>query len=993
MQQSANSIGAVISTRIGQNESSVDYECSIIDTNRAYDNDGEDLFGVGYFILEVAVQQMVYVKSDAEVDPRTVASIVEAGFGRSQGGRVEFRSLLTDLPVFGTVVDVGVLDDALSDPQLPPTTKPTPTPPNTASPSPSILPTGIEALLPSLSPSLQPANSPMKQPSSPTTNIDPTAPAKPHSKTSVPSIPPASLKPTNPISLPKPVYYASEEDEALKDSDFDRQPLIIAAIASGIATILVSCFFIFCIWYPFCWQKGDDREAPEEAPRHRRRRSDSSHSSESNSAAEAMIPGVLHLDEDSRSLANTTVTQSTAKPAPSIYSKPNTKGWKMQNRSFEPVSILNSFDENSVYTSTLGSNASTCLDQAQDGNTSTMQTTIAVHDMTVDATEDGGASISDSATDPFDIDAQTEPTVAKHLSDTVSDPFQLPYPGTEEEKVAEQSNSDSDSDPFEMEENDDKVYEASHTNIGAYSERFDPYAADGDSSIGMTSLAISDSSFGPPTNESVGKISISSVSAKTKQIDNLDAGVKTLNPCNDDVGWSEPQPTLNSDSEEEVYATSVVADSSATLPSSSVASTANNNLLRNILEDARLLARKQNSSSRSAASGKSAPSRLNWKNVQQEAAPKRTTTDLQTPPLLHDLITDNTELKGHEDPARSTSHSVDGIGCSPTQGSPEQLTKFAHRTKYLDTNSILSDTEKLSDRIEFQGRPSGDTTNDPALLAPSTFDLSSSRERTTLGARPMEQPWSIGYDDDNDDEELLVTPPSTPGMLGTTKQVKPSHWLFEAEAPLGARPRSLSPSRSSAWSAASTKSFEIDATNHHGIYRQYPSDPHVTLGGGSSSVGIHLGEQKTASDEMSKSSLDNDLRRLERRLVKTIQSADDYMGSIEGAGSSLITVDGETRRVIVVAPPGKLGVTLADHHDGQGIIVAEVGPHSSMKGKLAPGDKLIAIDDDDVSNMVVNQITSMMASRASKERRLTLLTKTVVDLRTELQETKQDGTP
>ena len=155
MQQSANGIGAVISTRIGQNESSVDYECSIIDTNRAYDNDGEDLFGVGYFILEVAVQQMVYVKSDAEVDPRTVASIVEAGFGRSQGGRVEFRSLLTDLPVFGTVVDVGVLDDALSDPQLPPTTKPTPTPPNTASPSPSILPTGIEALLPSLSPSLR----------------------------------------------------------------------------------------------------------------------------------------------------------------------------------------------------------------------------------------------------------------------------------------------------------------------------------------------------------------------------------------------------------------------------------------------------------------------------------------------------------------------------------------------------------------------------------------------------------------------------------------------------------------------------------------------------------------------------------------------------------------------------------------------------------------------------------------------------------------------
>ena len=42
VQQSADRFNAEISTRSSQNGTSTDYECSIVGTNRAYDNDGED---------------------------------------------------------------------------------------------------------------------------------------------------------------------------------------------------------------------------------------------------------------------------------------------------------------------------------------------------------------------------------------------------------------------------------------------------------------------------------------------------------------------------------------------------------------------------------------------------------------------------------------------------------------------------------------------------------------------------------------------------------------------------------------------------------------------------------------------------------------------------------------------------------------------------------------------------------------------------------------
>jgi hypothetical protein len=132
--------------------------------------------------------------------------------------------------------------------------------------------------------------------------------------------------------------------------------------------------------------------------------------------------------------------------------------------------------------------------------------------------------------------------------------------------------------------------------------------------------------------------------------------------------------------------------------------------------------------------------------------------------------------------------------------------------------------------------------------------------------------------------------------------------------------------------------------------------------------------------------LEHDLRRLGMQLAALENLDSDQMTAssitTSSVGLTLSSVSSRHRppkishkkRMIVVVPPGKLGVILANRHDGKGTVISEVREHSSLKGMLSPGDKLVAVDDDDVTGMVVSQITSLMASKAEKERRLTVIT-------------------
>lgn len=121
-------------------------------------------------------------------------------------------------------------------------------------------------------------------------------------------------------------------------------------------------------------------------------------------------------------------------------------------------------------------------------------------------------------------------------------------------------------------------------------------------------------------------------------------------------------------------------------------------------------------------------------------------------------------------------------------------------------------------------------------------------------------------------------------------------------------------------------------------------------------------------EPMTPRALEDDLKRLETQLTTLDPDAVSSLGSRSSVRRQ------RRRKIQVVVPPGKLGVVLANRNDGKGTVVSEVRTESSILGMLSPGDKLVAVDGEDVTGMVVSEITTMMALRSSQERRLTLLT-------------------
>jgi PDZ domain len=79
-------------------------------------------------------------------------------------------------------------------------------------------------------------------------------------------------------------------------------------------------------------------------------------------------------------------------------------------------------------------------------------------------------------------------------------------------------------------------------------------------------------------------------------------------------------------------------------------------------------------------------------------------------------------------------------------------------------------------------------------------------------------------------------------------------------------------------------------------------------------------------------------------------------------------------RITVHAPPGKLGIILANKADSRGTVVSGVRTTSVLAETITPGDRIVAIDGEDVSLMTVSEITTIMARNADFDRTLTVLT-------------------
>mmetsp|Transcript_18400 Transcript_18400/g.52750 ORF Transcript_18400/g.52750 Transcript_18400/m.52750 type:complete len:1039 (+) Transcript_18400:807-3923(+) len=131
-------------------------------------------------------------------------------------------------------------------------------------------------------------------------------------------------------------------------------------------------------------------------------------------------------------------------------------------------------------------------------------------------------------------------------------------------------------------------------------------------------------------------------------------------------------------------------------------------------------------------------------------------------------------------------------------------------------------------------------------------------------------------------------------------------------------------------------------------------------------------------------SVANDLLRLEMQLamVGAQKSGGDGDRSVSSRRSKTSRGDSSRRsksvskrtKVTVVAPPGKLGIILANKTDSKGTVVSGVRTSSVLADKVSPGDRIIAIDGEDVSRMTVSEITTIMARKSEFERILTVLT-------------------
>jgi len=131
-------------------------------------------------------------------------------------------------------------------------------------------------------------------------------------------------------------------------------------------------------------------------------------------------------------------------------------------------------------------------------------------------------------------------------------------------------------------------------------------------------------------------------------------------------------------------------------------------------------------------------------------------------------------------------------------------------------------------------------------------------------------------------------------------------------------------------------------------------------------------------------SVANDLLRLEMQLAMVGSQDKKELGSSVGGGSTgggsrssrsrRSTSVARRSKVTIKAPPGKLGIILANKADSKGTVVSGVRTSSVLADRIAPGDRIVAIDGEDVSLMTVSEITAIMARKSDYERTLTVLT-------------------
>jgi len=1027
----------------------VDYDCDIIDTNRIYDREAQDIFGPGFFILEVAVVQGVVVDSPVPLTDNQVWGIVETGFSRGTGGRVRFRSLLQGETQFDTVVNIEVLPGSLSPPQAAPSSAPTVRPTTVHSQPPIVSPTGTLSSPPTSFPSSTPTFYPTITMSK--------SPAVSSSSTTIPSI-----VPSPPLSDPTPTIFPTEANVPIS-ADEDRQPLVFGAVAGGLATVLVSLFFVYCVWFPFC--KGRDGESTDEEPGLVESEGSSSPSDE-RVAATTMIPGVVNIsDSESASLADSTLGEQPS-PNNSMHpatKKPRTAQSSPPGKQTPPVTGQDSFDESSLYTSTTEPERTqnitiTKLLPDSLNNTLDFEDDI-IFPMSGSGSEsEGEGETSKSTVTPTTPRAKSSIDMSKASIDMSESTRRISNVGG--------NYDDGDEDSFlcssPVESDEERAKEISRI-IDRNTKGFDPFADD--SSSGSSSFAFDkvdpvDSVFyDHPSGAHDDRSSPSNTTTSTKDVERLLLGsMRTAEThtagdliVHDHI--SDNKSRSSDGSHNSKGARCSTADSKHA--SLSDDRKANNKLLRSVLEDARSLSDNRSPMTKSHASRESAPPRFNkYQEVERPVRGqdlladhldfhsensrrrrRKSSMSVGAPPLPRDPHVDEGDSVASL-PRRSPRRriSADGSARSGNSAASAPDHHRPYRTRYLEaaakskpqhlpplpTSHAVARQNKQVSESESSG------TDDDALVTAAggaviPVPLSPSSTSTSvppspsgyLGAEPRSDDRMWTSEDsvmrvNSEDTSQPDTPASSPGVLGISSQ-NPNRilkddsstdpdglsnpWLLDViEQTLG--PRSATADMESV-SGRSSRSGRSGRSSRRSRSRSRPRErartssstrSHSRLSRDESSFRQSIGDPSITTNDSSDmalrpKNLEHDLKRLQLQISGVLETEMEHVAGTnitvstagEGSQAKLTKRKKKKKRVVVIVPPGKLGIVLANRHDGRGTVVAEIRPSSTMKGMISPGDKIVAVDEKDVTDMVVNDITTLMASRASSERRLTFI--------------------
>mmetsp|Transcript_16807 Transcript_16807/g.24864 ORF Transcript_16807/g.24864 Transcript_16807/m.24864 type:complete len:1152 (+) Transcript_16807:640-4095(+) len=1017
--------GIIVSTDLETNH------CSIQATNRFYD----DTAPPGLFTLELEVLQKVLASSS---NVTLLTPLIELGFARGRGGRAQLLENLQGTTFFSNLQEVGVLEDrSLSQPNFSPSSNPslipsqdpslvpttvyptfnptefqsaTPTTPvqtfaptqypskiasitpslssTTASPTstpstlaPSLMPSALPSLKndptnaptvisvsnaptamsieptspPSVTTSFSPSSSPSFSPTQVPTakhfllepihpNLDPpTLPSsvpsfRPSIKLTTTALFPSSSVPSNPThntQEPSLQLLPTDPDSSLRSSSQNNDPLVIGVIVGGsITAALCFCFLIGCCWKLRTNQRNDGEDLKL------RNMQPTNEASSGYTPILPVVPGVVQLDDDNQSLANTTLGEQTAGRAPPKKKK---------------IVQLDSFDESSLYTSTNSIMPSKEIrddNKPQSGISQKKLDTKTRDNSTAEGSFESSFFPSDSdtpsrLTEPSVHDFEMNDTTENFFADKEEgllgavDQFRPLAAKIEHMVAAELGDTSASSSP------------SANSTVLGISQPESPFGFSRRQETGDSNIVVvrdaddagslqKDMNKNTKTNAAREVESTDSRSSMTSRIGNT-TSFTSFSPSSDSS-----RSSSKSHKQPDAPETYSGRGNSGTFPMSPSA------LLQSKLSESKI---NMSPVYRSRGLGFTKSSSFGYT---QHFVPRKSPTNSTTsessyfpPKAPKETPSAHVSTPPKSVPPKNESESF----ITPTNSSPPEI--------YSDDIASSQGRNK-----ETFNSPTGHVTGAfPSFRSPASTKTMKQQQRTPI--TPISPAPSSSDSEDSKNNKFLFG--AIEGALGPKSQ------SADLESLGGRSGRSCSSrGRIKKRGHSEVDSIGSRCSRHSGRLS------HITL----------ASEEKSDMSRLTPRAIEHDLHRIEKQLavLKTEVTKKKKIARKETPTSPLTMSTGDItsyvaqknfrvsskQRVVVIVPPGKLGVILANRRDSTGTVVAEVRESSPLAGSLNLGDKLVEVDGVDVTEMLVSDITAMMKATIDKERHLTVITSSKV---------------